>query len=249
MSLSQRTVLVTGGSRGIGSAIVQLLAQKEGNVIFTYKDNDTAAQKVVTVCRDNGVRVSAYKVDTRDYDQLKRFAKEIQKEYGKIDAVVNNAGIKKDKTVLYMDPNDWQEVLETNLTGTYNTTKAILPYMVKCRKGRIVNISSISGINGLSGQTNYSASKAGIIGFTKALAKEVAAYGISVNAIAPGAVETEMLQEMPAHVSEKLIRNIPLNRSCLPQEVAMLVNALVDEDITPRYLTGQVIALDGGIGL
>lgn len=249
MSICRNTILVTGGSRGIGSAIVQLLADKGAEIIFTYQKDDVAAQKVATVCKKNNNPVAAHKMDIMEYDQLKIFAKDIIQKYGKIDVVVNNAGIKKDKTVLYMNPKEWQDVLQTNLTGVYNTTKAFIPYMLKRRRGRIINISSISGINGLSGQTNYSASKAGIIGFTKALAKEVAAYGISVNAIAPGAVETEMLLGLPNHITEKLIKNIPLNRACHPKEVAMLVNALVDEEITPPYLTGQVIALDGGMGL
>lgn len=226
-----------------------MLAQKGATIIFTYKDNATAAQKVVAFYRESGNRVVAYKVDTRDYDKLNLFAKDILKEYGNIDAVVNNAGIRKDKTVLFMEQDDWQKVLQTNLTGVFNTTKVILPYMLKRNKGRIINIASISGINGLSGQTNYSASKAGIIGFTKALAKEVAGCGISVNAVAPGAVSTEMLEGLPKYAFDKLLNNIPLNRVCRPEEVAMLVNALADEEITPQYLTGQVIALDGGMGL
>lgn len=249
MSVYQNTILVTGGSRGIGRAVVQRLAQKGANVVFTYKENSAAAHQVEAFCQKNGNCAAAYRVDTQEYRQIKELAKDILQKYGRIDAVVNNAGIRRDRTVLYMEPEEWQEVVGTNLTGVFYTVKGILPYMLKNRQGRIVNISSVSGLNGLSGQTNYSASKAGVLGFTKALAKEVAEYGVSVNAVAPGAVDTEMLEGLPQAVYDKFIREIPLKRICQPEEVAMLVEALVDREITPPYLTGQVIALDGGMGL
>lgn len=163
--------------------------------------------------------------------------------------MVNNAGIRMDRTLLYMEEREWEEVLGVNLTGVFHVTKAVIPHMLKARRGRIVNIGSVSGIQGLSGQTNYSAAKAGLHGFTKALAKETASYGIAVNAVAPGPVETEMLQGLSEEYLERLLSGVPTKRLCLPEEVAMLVRFLLDETMSPDYLTGQVLALDGGMGL
>ena len=249
MSLANKTIIITGGSRGIGRAAVEYLSAKAANVIFTYLVDEAAAKNVVTSCNNNSGKVAAYQMDVKDYSNAKHFIKNIINEYKQIDIIVNNAGIRKDKSLLYMGKEDWDYVIDTNLTGVFNLTKAAIPYLLKQRKGRVINISSISGINGLSRQVNYSSSKAGIIGFTKSLAKELAAYGICVNAIAPGAVETEMLNGLSEDHLEKLLYGVPIKRLCSPKEVAMTVNFLADDELSPQYLTGQVISLDGGMGL
>ena len=154
-----------------------------------------------------------------------------------------------DRTLLYMDDAEWDRVIDIDLTGVYRMTKAVIPYMLKAKKGRIVNISSVSGISGLSGQTNYSAAKAGLHGFTKALAKETASFGIAVNAVAPGPVETEMLKGLSEEYLERLLSNVPVKRLCAPEEVALVVRFLLDDQMSPGYLTGQILSLDGGMGL
>ncbi len=249
MSLHNKCIILTGGSRGIGKAIVQLLVSKGANVIFTYNKDTDAAKTVEKHCNQYRGKAKAYQLNSRNYDDIQEFINEVYQSYGDIEVLINNAGIRKDKSLLFMEKDEWEEVINTNLTGVFNMTKAILPYLLKKRNGRIVNISSISGVSGLAGQTNYSSSKAGVIGFTKALAKEVASFGISINAIAPGPVETDMLQGLPKDVVDKLLQGVPIKRMCTPYEVAMLVNVLADEELTPKYLTGQVISLDGGMGL
>lgn len=194
MSLKNHTILVTGGSRGIGRAIVLDLARRGANVAFTYQKEDTCAHETEKLARDLSGYITAYRVDSGNGEEIKRFVHSIAARYGTIDGLVNSAGIRMDRTLLYMDDAEWDRVIDIDLTGVYRMTKAVIPYMLKAKKGRIVNISSVSGISGLSGQTNYSAAKAGLHGFTKALAKETASFGIAVNAVAPGPVETEMLK-------------------------------------------------------
>jgi len=247
MSLQDKNIIVTGGSRGIGRAIVELFISKGANVIFTYFENDIAAKNIEELSDKYSGKAKACQVDIKDYRRVKQFLQEILLDIGSIDVLVNNAGIRKDKSLLYMEEEEWNEVIQTNLTGVFYMTRSIIPYMLTRRRGRIVNISSISGISGLPGQTNYSSSKAGIIGFTKALAKETAPYGISINAIAPGPVETEMLGGLPKAAMDKLLINVPIKRMCTPNEVAMMANVMVDEELSPWYLTGQVISLDGGM--
>lgn len=249
MSLQNKNIIVTGGSRGIGKAIVELLVLKGANVIFTYNKDIESAKNVEKHCMNYIGTAKAYKVDIKDYSDVSSFIHDIIQSYESIDVVINNAGIRKDKSLLYMEKQDWEDVLNTNLTGVFCMTKAILPYMLKKRNGRIINISSISGINGLSGQTNYSSSKAGIIGFTKALAKEVAPFHICVNGIAPGPVETEMLNSLSKDLISNLLSNIPIKRMCTPVEVAMTTNFLADDELSPKYLTGHILSLDGGMGL
>lgn len=249
MSLHNKNIIVTGGSRGIGKAIVELLVSKGANIFFTYNTDTIAAETVEKQSEQYIGTAKAYQINSKNYDDIQKFINEIYKNYGDIEVLINNAGIRKDKSLLYMEKDEWDEVIDTNLTGSYNMTKAIMPYLLKKRNGRIINISSISGVSGLAGQTNYSASKAGVIGFTKALAKEVASSGISINAIAPGPVETDMLHGLSEEAVNKLLQNVPIKRMCTPNEVAMLVNVLADDELTPKYLTGQVISLDGGMGL
>lgn len=249
MSLVNKTIIITGGSCGIGKAVVELLSAKGANVVFTYLKNEADAKKIVASCRGNAGHIQSYGVDVKDYGDVKELINKVIREYKHIDVIVNNAGIKKDKSLLYMEPSDWDDVMNTNLTGVFNVVKSAMPYLLKQRKGRIINMGSVSGISGLAGQTNYSSSKAGIIGFTKALAKEVATYNICVNTIAPGPVETKMLKDLSKEHLEKLLKSIPMKRMCTPREVAMTVNFLADEELSPPYLTGQVITLDGGGGI
>jgi len=249
MSLSRKNVVITGGSRGIGKAIVDLTASKDANVFFTYLNNENAAKNVERLNSAYVGKVKAYLVDVKERSHVKRFVNEIIKEYGDIDVLINNAGVRSDKSLLYMGDEDWNHVINTNLTGVFYMTKEIIPYMMKRKTGRIINISSVSGIYGIAGQTNYSSSKAGIIGFTKALAKETAKFGICVNAVAPGPVETEMLDGLTKEYIDRLLANVPIKRLCSPMEVAMMANFLADDELSPQYLTGQVFSLDGGMGL
>ena len=235
MSLKNHTILVTGGSRGIGRAIVLDLARRGANVAFTYQKEDTCAHETEKLARDLSGYITAYRVDSGNGEEIKRF-------------VHSSAGIRMDRTLLYMDDAEWDRVIDIDLTGVYRMTKAVIPYMLKAKKGRIVNISSVSGISGLSGQTNYSAAKAGLHGFTKALAKETASFGIAVNAVAPGPVETEMLKGLSEEYLERLLSNVPVKRLCAPEEVALVVRFLLDDQMSPGYLTGQILYLDGGMG-
>lgn len=248
MSLTKKTILVTGGSGGIGSAIIKLLSEKGANIIFTYRNNKEEAEKIIESYKGQENEVTAYGIDIKETKQVKKLIDIIMKKHNKIDVIINNAGIKRDKSILYMKKSDWDEVINTNLTGTFNVVNAAIPYLLKQRKGRIINLGSISGISGLAGQTNYSSSKAGIIGFTKSLAKEIAPFNISVNTIAPGPVQTEMVKGLSKDRFNELLANVPMKRVCSPEEVAMMVNVLADEELSPGYLTGQVIALDGGMG-
>ncbi len=248
MSLTGKTILVSGGTRGIGKATVELLLSKGAEVHFTYHSDATAAQEVVALQEKYEGSATAYQIDLGEPSSLKAFVHEVYRKSKKVDVLVNNAGIRKDKSLLLMSDEEWNDVINTNLSGTFYLTRAVISYMLREGQGRIVNISSVSGISGLAGQTNYSASKAGMIGFTKALAKEVAHKGISVNAIAPGPVRTEFLKGLSDQVLDKLIRRIPIERICEPEEIAMAVHTLADEELMPAYYTGQVLTIDGGLG-
>lgn len=249
MPLKGKTMVVTGGSRGVGRAVVMELAKRHANVVFTFRKDEESAERLIKAAVALGGSATGHRVNVCDGAEVKAFIKSVVRDYQRIDGLVNNAGIRMDRTLLYMEEREWEEVLGVNLTGVFHVTKAVIPYMLKARRGRIVNIGSVSGIQGLSGQTNYSAAKAGLHGFTKALAKETASYGIAVNAVAPGPVETEMLQGLSEEYLERLLSGVPTKRLCLPEEVAMLVRFLLDETMSPDYLTGQVLALDGGMGL
>ena len=249
MPLKGKTMVVTGGSRGVGRAVVMELAKRHVNVVFTFRKDEESAERLIKAAVAMGGSATGHRVNVCDGAEVKAFIKSVVRDYQKIDGLVNNAGIRMDRTLLYMEEREWEEVLGVNLTGVFHVTKAVIPHMLKARRGRIVNIGSVSGIQGLSGQTNYSAAKAGLHGFTKALAKETASYGIAVNAVAPGPVETEMLQGLSEEYLERLLSGVPTKRLCLPEEVAMLVRFLLDETMSPDYLTGQVLALDGGMGL
>ncbi len=249
MALKGKVALVSGGSRGIGKAVALALAEKGSKIAFIYFNSEKEAEEVIKEGENLLGTIRAYKADIRNKQQVKAVVAAVIEEWGAIDIVVNNAGIRKDKTLAFMAAEDWNEVLETNIGGPFNLTQAAIYYMLKKRSGRIINISSVSGISGIAGQTNYSSSKAALIGFTKALAKEVAKYGIAVNAVAPGGVETDMLRGLTDKEKEKLISTVPAGRLCRVDEVTSVVLFLADSDCAPDYLTGTTIPLDGGMGL
>lgn len=249
MSLNGKIAIVSGGSRGIGRGIVLSLASKGVNVAFTYSQNNVAAESVVSEANELPGEVCAYNVDIREQEQVKNFVNEVVKKWGTLDVIVNNAGIRKDKTLAFMSQSDWNDVIQTNLTGTFFFTQAGIFHLLKKKKGRVINISSISGINGIAGQVNYSSTKGGLFGFTHSLAKEVAPYGIQVNAIAPGGVETDMTDTMSEKDREKLIQGVPMGRMCTVEEISKIVLFLADQEACPDYMTGTIITLDGGMGL
>ncbi|NWF52997.1 MAG: 3-oxoacyl-[acyl-carrier-protein] reductase [Nitrospirae bacterium] len=245
MSLRGKTVIISGATRGIGRSIALDLAEQGSNISFNYLMNNKKAEELERIVRNYGVKVKSFQVDIRDYDAVKEWVGSTCELFGGIDIVINNAGVIKDKALAFMVPDDWREVINTNLDGTFNLTRACIIEFIKKRRGIIVNISSVSGITGIAGQTNYSASKSGVIGFTKSLAREVAPYNIRVNSVAPGFIETDMLNGLKEEYKNQLLKRIPLNRFGRPEEVARVVRFLVSD--VSDYITGQTIVIDGGM--
>jgi len=242
-----RTAIVTGGTRGIGRAIVKELAGRGANVAFTYSKNRESAESLAAELETLGSRSLAFQADIADTLAAEHVVKEVKAQLGSVDYLVNNAGITRDKLIMMMSADDWDAVLDTNLKGVFNITKPTVALMVRQRRGAILNISSISGIVGMPGQTNYSASKAGLIGFTKALAKEVGRRNITVNALALGLIETDMTAGLAAEYKEKTLEQIPLGRYGTADEVARIAAFILSDDA--RYITGQVIQADGGLAI
>lgn len=249
MSLENKVVIITGGSGGIGRALVKKFLSQKAIVLYTYRRKPIDIELLRQWNEEYEAVAEGYQMDITDREQVRDVMHKILTRYPEISVLINNAGIRRDKSLLFMTENEWDEVLQTNLTGAFLVTRTVIPFLLKQRRGRIIQISSISGINGLTGQINYASSKAGLIGFTKALAKETAPYGICINAVAPGPVQTEMLDGLTSKHIDGLLGSVPLGRVCNPEEVAKMVYTLADEELTPQYLTGQVIALDGGMGL
>ena len=245
--MSNKTAIVTGGTRGIGKAIVLELAKSGCNVAFNYSKSDDLANELVKEIEALGVKAMAKKLDVSDFEGAKNMVKEVKDEFGQIDYLVNNAGITRDKLLALMKEDDWDDVININLKSVYNFSKAVIMTMIKQKRGKILNITSVSGIAGVAGQTNYSASKAGMIGFTKALAKEVGKAKINVNAIACGFIETDMTSELPEEYKQKMIDMTAVKRFGTTDDVAKTAKFLLSDDA--KYITGQVLSIDGGLAL
>ena len=245
--LDGKTALITGGSRGIGKAIALKFAQEGADVAFTYLSNKAAADATLTELESYGHRVKAYASDASDFEKAHELVKQLQADFGRIDILVNNAGITRDTLLLRMDEAQWDAVLNSNLKSAFNFTHAVVPIMARQRGGSIISLSSVVGIAGNAGQANYAASKAGVIGLTKSVARELASRQITVNAIAPGFVGTEMIEAMTDSAKEAMTGMIPFGRIGEPEEIAETVAFLASDGA--RYITGQVIAVDGGMSI
>lgn len=241
----EKVAFITGATRGIGKQIAITLAKEGYNIAINYRKENEDLENTKTAIENENVKFLAVKGDVSSFNDCEKIVESIIQKFEKIDVLVNNAGITKDNLLLRMKPEDFYDVINVNLLGTFNVTKNVIPYMLKKRCGRIVNVSSVVGISGNAGQTNYSASKAGIIGFTKSLAKEVASRNICVNAIAPGFIETSMTDVLSDEVKEKISTQIPLKRMGNVDDVANVVKFLVSDESS--YITGQVINIDGGM--
>jgi 3-oxoacyl-[acyl-carrier protein] reductase len=241
----KKIALVTGGSRGIGRAIALRLASEGCHVVVNYTKNEPAAREVADAIEKSGGSASVSGFDVSDFDTVQKKVEEIIAEYGGIHILVNNAGITHDTLLMRMNKEDWDRVITTNLTGVFNCTKAVTRTMIKQRSGRIVNITSVVGEMGNSGQTNYAASKAGIIGFTKAAAREMAPRSVTVNAISPGFIETDITNELPEEIRKQYIDKIPMGRFGRPEDIAGVVAFLTSDEAS--YITGEVIRVNGGI--
>ncbi|MDD5195655.1 MAG: 3-oxoacyl-[acyl-carrier-protein] reductase [Candidatus Omnitrophica bacterium] len=243
--LKGKTAIITGGSRGIGRACCSAFASAGANVVFTYNKSKKEAEELSKEIEAQGVRCLALQSDVKDYEQCKKVVATAYEKFSDVDILVNNAGIVRDKALMMMLPEDWKEVIDTNLGGTFNMTRAIITNFLKVKKGCIINMSSVSGLVGIPRQTNYSAAKAGIIGFSKALAKEVAAYNVRVNAVCPGYIETDMVKSLREDVKQEIVKYIPAKKIGKPEEVAQLCVFLAS-DKAP-YMTGNAIRIDGGL--
>lgn len=243
--LENKVALVTGGSRGIGRSIALKLAEKGAKVAVNYAGREDAASETVNMIKQNGGEAFAIKANVSNGEEVQQMVKQVIETFGSLDILVNNAGITRDNLIMRMKEADWDDVISTNLKGVFNCTKAVTRQMMKQRKGRIINISSIVGVSGNPGQANYVAAKAGVIGLTKSTAKELASRNITVNAIAPGFIETEMTDELDDSLKEDMLRQIPLAAFGQPEDIANVVTFLASD--VSKYITGQTIHVDGGM--
>ena len=243
--LENKLVLITGASKGLGKGIAIKCAEQGANIAFTYLSSPDKAKEVENELNAMGIKAKGYQSDASDFDAAQKLAEDVMAEFGQIDALVNNAGITKDGLLMRMTEQDWDDVLRINLKSIFNMTKAVQRTMLKQRKGSIINLSSVVGVNGNAGQSNYSASKAGIIGFTKSIAKELGSRNIRSNAIAPGFIATEMTDKLDQEVVAGWVKNIPLKRAGTPDDVADVVVFLASD--MSSYVSGQTIHVCGGM--
>jgi len=242
VEFQNRVAIVTGGSRGIGRAIVQALASEGAKVAFTYAQNKAMADEIA-----NGDTIIGFQTDATNFEQAKELVKQVKEKWGAVDILVNNAGITRDKLAAMMSEKDWDDVIDTNLKGVFNITKPVIGLMIRQKRGAILNITSVSGIVGMAGQLNYSSSKAGVIGFTKSLAKELAKAQIRVNALAPGFIETDMTAVLKEEYKAKAIEQVPLGRFGKAEDIAATALFLLSDKA--GYVTGQVLQVDGGLAI
>ncbi|ANF36524.1 3-oxoacyl-[acyl-carrier-protein] reductase [Bacillus sp. NEAU-CP5] len=243
--LNEKTAVVTGASRGIGRAIALDLAKNGCNVVVNYSGNEAKANEVVDEIKSLGQNAIAVKADVSNSEEVQNMMKEAVAAFSSIDILVNNAGITKDNLLMRMKENEWDDVININLKGVFNCTKAVTRQMMKQRSGRIINVSSIVGVSGNPGQANYVAAKAGVIGLTKSSAKELASRNITVNAIAPGFISTDMTDKLSKEVQDEMLKQIPLARFGDPSDISSVVTFLASEG--SRYMTGQTLHIDGGM--
>lgn len=243
----KQTAIVTGGSRGIGRAVAMRLAKDGMNLVINYRGNSAAAEETERLCRELGAEVLLVQGDVSCAEDCEKLAAQAKEAFGRVDVLVNNAGITRDGLLARMTEEDFRTVLDVNLVGPWNMIKAVNRIMMKQRYGRIVNLSSVTGLMGNMGQTNYAAAKAGILGMTKSYAREVAGRGITVNAVAPGFIDTDMTEAMPEGAKDKIITGIPMGRTGKPEDVAEAVAFLASEQA--GYITGEVLRVDGGMAM
>lgn len=243
----KQTAIVTGGSRGIGRAVAVRLAKDGMNLVINYRGNSAAAEETERLCRELGAEVLLVQGDVSRAEDCEKLTAQAKEAFGRVDVLVNNAGITRDGLLARMTEEDFRAVLDVNLVGPWNMMKAVNRIMMKQRYGRIVNLSSVTGLMGNMGQTNYAAAKAGILGMTKSYAREVAGRGITVNAVAPGFIDTDMTEAMPEGAKDKIITGIPMGRTGKPEDVAEAVAFLASEQA--GYITGEVLRVDGGMAM
>jgi len=245
MLLQDKVAIVTGGTRGIGRAISLLFAEEGARVVANFSKNVEAAESLIEEARSKKLTLGLFKADVTQFDQVKEMVEEVFRGYGRIDILVNNVGLVRDNFLMLMSDEDWDSLLKTNLSSLFYCCRAVIRKMIPERRGKIVNLSSISGILGTSGQTNYAATKGGVIGFTKSLARELGPFNIQVNAVAPGLIESEVVSKMPKERVEAIIKSSSLRRMGKPEEVAQAVLFLASD--RSSYITGQTLIVDGGI--
>ena len=247
MNLEGKCALVTGASRGIGRAIAVELAKAGADVAINYAGNEEAARQTEALCAAYGVDTMLIRADVAKAEECKTMTEQVKEHFGRLDILVNNAGITKDKLMIGMTEADFMDVINTNLKGSFLCMQLASKLMLKQRYGRIINVSSVVGLHGNAGQVNYAASKAGVIGMTKSAAKELASRNITVNAVAPGMIETDMTAVIPEKAKEAMLAGIPAGRAGAPEEIAAMVAFLASDKAA--YITGQVISVDGGMGI
>ncbi len=247
MLLKNKVAIVTGGSRGIGKAIVLEFAKQGASVAFNFVKSEDKALALKKEIESFGGKALTFRQDVKDYNAIKVMVEGVRSHFGRLDIIVNNAGILRDKALMLMEEQDWEDVIATNLSGAFNLIRAAIVTFMKQKSGNIINITSVSGLKGMPRQVNYSASKAGLIGLTKALAREVGPYNVRVNAIAPGYIDTDMIQGIKDDAKEEILKKIPLGKIGRAEEVGYVAAFLASNEA--KYITGQVLTIDGGLAM